>query len=120
LTDELKFQKWVKDNRVPFEDSPAADYDMRGFWKGLMTGDPQARTAINPYDNRMHFPDKWKTPYHESFSSDSQYAKPNAARWTGNDAIGFALRDNLGNIISDERTPQQKAQRQFLIDVGAQ
>ena len=29
--DEPKFQQWVKQNKVPWQDEPHADYDMRGF-----------------------------------------------------------------------------------------
>jgi hypothetical protein len=26
-------ESWIKANKVPFDDSPTSDYDMRGFWK---------------------------------------------------------------------------------------
>jgi hypothetical protein len=101
--DETRFQQWVKANQVPFEDSPTADYDMRGFWQALQQGDPRAATAVNPSDQRLHFPDVWKTPYHATFSNESQYATPNAPTWMGNDRTGYMLVDRLGNIIHDER-----------------
>jgi len=107
LTDEMKFQQWVKTNRIPFIDSSTADYDMRGFWQALQRGDPRARTAVNPFDKQIHFPDVWKTPYHQSFSVESQYATPHAPRWVGDDQTGWMLVDRLGNIIKDERTAKQ-------------
>lgn len=89
LADELAFRSWVQQNRVPFD--PAAqtpqDYDMRGFFRALQGGDPAARSAINENDNRLHYPDKWKTPYHESFSNESQWANENAPRWSDGDVL---------------------------------
>lgn len=86
--DEQAFQAWVKQHNVPFDpQDPASDYDMRGFWRGLQTGDPIATTAIDPNDQRLHYPDKWKTPYHETFSRESQYAEPDAPYWRGDALI---------------------------------
>src|SRR4249920_2203507 len=70
--DEAKFQQWVKTNNVPWQDSPTADYDMRGYWKAQQGGDPNAKQAGN-----LHFPDTYKTPYHKTFSNESKYALPN-------------------------------------------
>lgn len=103
LMDEMKFQQWVKQNRIPVDDSRTSDYDMRGFWKAAQSGDRRASTSINPSDNQIHFPDTWKTPYHKSFSAESKYAKENAPKWVGDDARGWALVDRVGNIIQDER-----------------
>lgn len=100
MLDEMKFQGWVKANNVPFDDSPQSDYDMRGFWKAAQNGDRRASTQVNPSDNRMHFPDVWKTPYHQSFSSESVYATPRAANWQGD-----KLTDRLGTVLVDE-TPK--------------
>jgi hypothetical protein len=69
------FMDWVRKNNVPYDPSPQADYDMPGFWKGLMSGDPRAHSGINPNDNRLHFTDAWKTPYHHTFSNQSIYSK---------------------------------------------
>ena len=101
--DEMRFQGWIKNNNIPFEDSPHSDYDMRGFWKAQQQGDPVAKTAVSSFDHRIHFPDVWKTPYHRSFSNESKYATPNAPHWTGDDESGYALRDKLGNVVYDER-----------------
>lgn len=82
--EEKQFQSWIKKNKVPFEnDSPTSDYDMRGFWKGLNAGDPHAQTGINSVDHKLHYSDWWKTPYHETFSNESQYALPTAGHWEG-------------------------------------
>lgn len=87
--DELAFRSWVQQNRVPFNpDSKAPqDYDMRGFFRGLQGGDPAAQSAVNQYDKQLHFPDKWKTPYHETFSNESQWANKDAPRWSDGDIL---------------------------------
>lgn len=100
--EEQQFGSWVSANKVPFNGrDPVQDYDMRGFWKGLQSGDPDAMTAVDPNDQRMHFPDKWKTPYHETFSADSQYATPDAPHWQDNrklvDKDGKTLYDDIAN-----------------------
>jgi hypothetical protein len=104
--DETRFQKWVKQNQIPFDNSPTADYDMRGFWQAAQQGNPVASTAVSPFDHRIHYPDIWKTPYHRSFSNESMYATPNAPHWVGDDQNGYALVDNQGHIVSDERIPK--------------
>ncbi|WP_213941183.1 hypothetical protein [Pseudomonas sp. dw_612] len=96
---EAKFQAWVKQNNVPFDPSPKADYDMRGFYAGLQKGDPNARTGMNANDGQMHFGDYYKTPYHKSFSSESQFANKNAPRW--NDKDQLVTPD--GRVVFDER-----------------
>jgi hypothetical protein len=63
---------------------------MRGFFKALQGGDPMARSAVNEHDGRLHYPDKWKTPYHESFSNESQWANQNAPRWSDGDVLSNA------------------------------
>ena len=83
-SEEAAFRQWVAQNKVPYNlNDPVQDYDMRGFYKAAMAGDPNASTEINSFDQKMHFPDTYKTPYHESFSRDSQYAQPNAPFWVG-------------------------------------
>lgn len=99
---EKDFQKWVQDNNVPFDPSPTADYDMRGFYKGLISGDSHAKQAVNANDGKMHFSDWWKTPYHKSFSAESQYALPGAPKW--NDLDQLVAPD--GTVVFDERRPK--------------
>lgn len=98
---EPAFQQWVQQNKIPFDVSaPVSDYDMRGFWLALQTGDPKAKSAVNPNDKRMHFPDYWKTPYHETFSAESQWADPNKApNWNEKDQL--VAPD--GSVVHDER-----------------
>ncbi|OOG11277.1 hypothetical protein [Pseudomonas sp. C9] len=96
---EAKFQSWVKQNNVPFDPSPTADYDMRGFYSGLQKGDPNARTGMNANDGKMHFGDYYKTPYHKSFSSESQFANKDAPRWNEKDQL--VTPD--GRVVFDER-----------------
>lgn len=98
---EMKFQQWVKQNNIPFDvAAPVSDYDMRGFYKALQSGDPKAKEALNQNDNQIHFPDYWKTPYHKSFSNESQWADPKKApKWNEQDQL-VALD---GRIVYDER-----------------
>lgn len=98
---EQQFQGWVAQNKVPFDPSQAMqDYDMRGFYQGLMAHDPRAMTAINPNDQQMHYPDYWKTPYHKSFSAESQWANPDTApKWNDKDQLVLPN----GSIVFDER-----------------
>ena len=93
--DEYKFQQWVKKNNVPWQDSPTADYDMRGYWKALQEG--KAKESRNIWDGRMHFPDTWKTPYSGSFSNESMYANQDAPHWDGN----FLVTKD-GHIVANE------------------
>ena len=40
---EQAFMQWVEQNQVPFDPKDKyPDYDMRGFYLGLMSGDPNA------------------------------------------------------------------------------
>lgn len=103
--EEKKFQAWVKKNNVPNDDGPHADYDMRGFWKALEAKDPKATSAIDPNDKRLHYPDYWKTPYHETFSGESKWADPKKApKW--NDKDQLVAPD--GKVLFDDRDPTKK------------
>jgi hypothetical protein len=98
-SDEANFQAWLQKNSVPFDPSQTADYDMRGFWKGLISGDPHAETGVNQNDGRLHFSDYWKTPYHMSFSGESQFARPGAPTWNDQDQLVLPN----GQVVFDER-----------------
>ena len=98
--EEQKFLAWVAKQKVPFDPkAPVSDYDMRGFFKALSAGDPKARNAVDPNDGKLHYPDFWKTPYHETFSNQSQWATPDAPRWTADDKL--VTRD--GRVLFDDR-----------------
>lgn len=97
--EEQLFQSWVQRNQVPFDPGPTADYDMRGFYRALMSGDPRASNAVDPNDGKTHYPDTWKTPYHETFSKESQWALPSAPSWTDDDKL---IAPN-GRIVFDDR-----------------
>lgn len=90
--DQFGFANWVSDNQVPVDLSAHSDYDMPGFYKGLIQGDQQPQ--VSPVDNRMHYSDEYKTPMHRSFSQESKYAKPNAPKWVGNKLV-----DENGNVV---------------------
>lgn len=103
VLDEMAFRQWVLGNKVPFNvNSPVSDYDMRGYWQGLMNGNPMARpTEINPSDNRPHFTDYYKTPLHKTFSAESQWAGPGAPTWIND----HQLASPNGKIVFDEKSP---------------
>ena len=107
--EELYYKNWIQRNNIPESD----DYDMRGFFKGIMTGDSRATSAINPNDGRMHFPDTWKLPNHPKFSTDSLYynpkTMPNTPSWSGGEigtkqgkkagAESWSLRRPSGDVV---------------------
>lgn len=99
--DEFAFRDWLQRNKVPFnpDAAGASDYDMRGFYRGLTQGHPRAATAVNPNDQQLHYPDYWKTPYHRTFSSESQWARPVAPQWNSQDQLIAPS----GRILFDER-----------------
>jgi hypothetical protein len=85
---ELAFRAWVAENKVPFDpEAKQSDYDMRGFWAALQRDDPKAKSAVDPNDKQLHYPDYWKTPSHETFSNESQWATPMAPRWNEQDQL---------------------------------
>ena len=107
--EEEDYRKWAEDKKIPINhEDPYPDYDMRGFYKALKSGDKKATSAINPSDGQIHYPDHWKTPYHETFSAQSQWAnKKTAPDWVGDDKKGWKLQDKAGNVYKDESIPQQ-------------
>jgi len=99
--DELAFRQWVASNGVAFDPNQQTpqDYDMRGFWQGLRNQNPLAQSAVDPNDARMHYPDYWKTPYHQTFSNESQWATDMAPRWNTQDQLTAPS----GRILFDDR-----------------
>lgn len=79
--EQLLFDLWQKKNQIPYDSSPKSDYDMTGYFKAMLNKDPNAKSSINEIDNKRHFPDKYKTPYHKSFSNESMYADESAPHW---------------------------------------
>lgn len=70
---EKKFQNWYKNvssilNLDENPDNPAHNYDYRGYW--LENRNKDIDFSIPDF----HFPDKYKTPAHETFSRESIYA----------------------------------------------
>lgn len=102
---EKQFAAWVKKTGAQFDPSsnnPKEDYDMRGFYKAVQAGDPAAITAMSGYDGKPHYPDTYKTPYHETFSDESKWAvKGKAPHWQGD-----KLMSPSGQVLKDE-TPQK-------------
>lgn len=103
-TQEQGFQAWVKQNQIPFNPNQnLQDYDMRGFWLALQKQDPRAVSAIDPNDSKIHYPDYWKTPYHETFSNESQWATKGAPSWNNKDQ----LIDSSGKVLFDDRAKKK-------------
>lgn len=110
--DEANFRQWLAVNQVPFTpDDPNPDYDMRGYWKALQSGDKRAKPRLNERDGEVHYPDTWKTPSHASFSNESIYAGPDAPRW-----VDSKLIDKTGKVIVDE-TPAPQVTKQPVPEV---
>lgn len=104
LLNELAFRDWVARNKVPFDPGAGnSDYDMRGFYRALQQGNPAAATAVNPNDQLLHYPDYWKNPSHQTFSSESRLAGADAPSWI-NDS---QLASPNGRILYDEKEPPQ-------------
>ena len=97
--EEAEFRQWVAANKIPFNpDQFAPDYDMRGFWKAMKAGDPEAiRSHING-----HFPDTYKTPAHKSFSNESIYAGPGAPHWQYPAGQAAQLVNPQGKVVFKE------------------
>lgn len=98
---ELLFRGWVDQNKVPFDVNAQGptDYDMRGYYRGMTQGNPQARpSSINANDGQMHYPDYYKTPQHQSFSNESQWAGPNAPQWVNDTQLAAPN----GRVVFDE------------------
>lgn len=102
------FNSWRLANNVPYDPSPYADYDMPGFFAGLATGNPHAEQGVNANDGLMHYSDYWKTPYHQSFSAESQWADPRTAPNWIND---YQLATPHGQIVFDEQTRKRFGQQ---------
>ena len=102
LGTEQFFRQWIMHNNVPFNPDATTpqDYDMRGFYQGLQQQNPKAQAAVNSNDGRLHYPDFWKTPLHQTFSQDSQWAGPVAPRWNESDQLIAPG----GRILFDEKT----------------
>ena len=122
---EQAFRQWVIDNKVPFDpQAPVSDYDMRGFWSALQTGDPKAQSGIDPNDQRLHYPDYWKTPYAATFSNESQWANPKLAPLWKEDQLmlpnGTVLYDDAQQKWLGPGAPWMSKDEELLRNVPAQ
>jgi hypothetical protein len=112
--DESLFRSWLTSNAqvapgiAAFNpDDRQSDYDMRGWWQAYSNPQhPQNQLTsmgTSSYDMQPHFNDYWKTPYHETFSQESQWAKPNKApQWFDDGQGGWKLIDRKGKVIKHE------------------
>lgn len=110
---EANFQTWVHRLNQKTEANPELgfkvfdptqaypDYDMRGYYKAMMAGDPNAQQSDNG-----HFPDTWKTSRHNSFSTDSMYATPTAPHWVEHpDRWELTNPDGTIRSVEQKKTP---------------
>lgn len=105
---EMQFRKWTQMNGVRFDpDAKVSDYDLRGFWRALQAKDPRAISSINPYDKQIHYPDYWKTPYHNTFSRESQWATQDAPYWNKKDQ----LVDSKGKVLFDSAKDKKEKEK---------
>lgn len=98
---EMQFQQYLKSKPDPRDlgRQDNMDYDMRGWWQGMQANDPRAQLQLAP-DGYYHRNDYWKTPYHQSFSAESQWADPaKAPKWNEQDQL--VLPD--GTVVFDEK-----------------
>jgi hypothetical protein len=110
---EMQFLNWIKQNNVPFDpNAKQSDYDMRGFYRGMQQGNPMAQTAVNPNDNQLHYPDYWKTPSHQTFSAESQWAGPNASQWVNDSQLAAPS----GKVVFDEKLANAPTTPDNLMD----
>jgi hypothetical protein len=100
--DEAKFQQYLADHsdRRDLGRTDDQTYDLRGWWKAAQAGDPRAATRVAG-DGLIHRNDYWKTPFHQSFSRESQWAGPNAPIWQGNKLVDPAT----GAVVHDDDQP---------------
>lgn len=98
--DEFKFRQWLQDNNVPFNpNAGTTDYDMRGFYQAATQQQPGISTQVNPNDGQVHYPDRFKTPIHQSFSNESQWAGTDAPQWVNDSQLAAPN----GRVVFDER-----------------
>ena len=89
VSQEQAFTDWLRNSGAPFDPvAGTTDYDMRGYW--LATGGAGWQPG-------QHFPDTYKTPYHQSFSQESMYATPdNPFAWRDDDTL---IDTRTGDVI---------------------
>jgi len=99
---EAAFNKWLEQNNVNYNPADKyPDYDMRGYYQSLQQGKAE-QPGVNPVDQQLHYPDTFKTPYHESFSNESKWATEGAPSWQGEKLVSPA------GVTVFETQPQEK------------
>jgi hypothetical protein len=98
-----------------WQDTPTSDYDLRGYWQDIASQQQQQQSTVTGElkSDGGHLTDTYKTPYHHSFSGESQYSASDGPAWQGSDAAGWRLVDKYGNVVYDESNvkvlgPQQQ------------
>ena len=107
------YNHWLIENNIPLSN----DYNMEMFYKASQNPLSGLSSSVNPNDQQIHFPDRFKYPNHPSFSTDSQYynplTMPNTPSWQGgpidnNGNESWYLRKPNGDIVTDETPLKRK------------
>ncbi len=102
---EQQFRAWAQANQQRLReynpDDPTYDYDMRGWWRENVLPGRVGATDMQMMGEGVHFPDKYKKPWHTSFSRESTYANPDAPKWV-KQGSNWLLVDRTGQILVKE------------------
>jgi hypothetical protein len=116
---EKEFASFAKN----IQQLPTPDFDLRGLFKEakgkglvdkILGGQETELGGINPTTQTFHFTDKFKTPFHKSFSRESQFATKDAPRWVQNEDQSFRLVDANNKTLIDERDEAKLEQQPFV------
>ncbi len=117
--DELAYQVWRKENNVP----ESNDYNMRGYYQSLQLPGAQG-SSVNANDGQMHYPDTFKLPNHQTFSTESGYynpaTMPNTPSWSGGPVPGLPGKESWslispdGTVVHQEGPTASQIQQQLL------
>ena len=111
IKDRLGYEVFKQVNNIGDNRGLNTPYDMQGFYKQEVAprslverlfGDSGA-TEMMP--DGLHYTDQFKTPFHPSFSNESQYKMPGMNREWKQNALGeWELIDlNTGNTVRSEQ-----------------
>jgi len=112
IKERLAYDLWKVKNQV--QDDPRGfnnSYDMEGFFKDMVLNNPNKDDSgiTTLMADGIHYPDKYKTPFHPTTSNESKYKMPSMNRnWLPNGDGTYSLTDlDTGKIIRDERNAFQ-------------
>ena len=97
------YHKWARSiGKNPAQEEK--DYDLRGYWKDVVMGNPDLPDRLRPQVTQMqedyrsapgkgHFPDMYKKPNHPTFSDESIYHGPALS----------GIQENIGGHWDEEK-----------------